>query len=789
MSQVTPQKSKVVPQAVYIALDIETTGFDPEKDQAIEIAAIQFDEKEVYDHFHTLLNPGIEIPETITHITGIRQSDVLDAPTFSQIQENLEKFIGENPIVGHNISFDVNFLTQKGLKIKNELYDTLTLSSILLPKFSSYSLETIAAYFKISEKQTHRALDDTKANVKVFQILLEKINAIPEKFQKKMEQILANTDWPLKKFFLTRTIKPIKTIKIGANTTNTTNTENKALSNKFQKILEAHSSLLLEAGVGTKKYDALTSAIKNHLNDEKILIALYCEEIEKYIHEALPESIILKNTNRYISGERYEKFTEQKIHTHGEIAFMLKILLWIEQTETGLVDEITLYGDEYNLWEKINHNEWLSAGENGFAKKAEEKAKNAKIVITHQRKLADMLYPVENSTGNSTGFSFDHLIILETDHLETELQEAITSTYTLRNIERKIPEEFKNSFTIFFGLLGIFYEKYLRNTGHEIIPRVLKETPEWSHIKDIFQKIWDSVISNEIKNFLSPLHSLFSDEENSYIFLTQNADGDIFLKYMPFQKMRQIWKHPFFTGEKSAILMSETLRVQKSFNFIRSRLQLNKEVEEFYLPPAKNILEKIKIIIPKKFPEPNEEEHFTQSAKLMKKITLETPGKVIALFPAKKIIHAIYYELNQPLKEKGLSIICQDFSGGRGKMLERYRQSPEKSALTGTFYFLEKANLSLLPCENLIIGKIPFDPPGDPSIAIRCKGLLDPFNEYSVPGTILRLLNIFNAFFRSPGETKTVYLLDNRIFKKNYGKIFLESLPEGIKIETEIAEE
>lgn len=785
-----PQTSQIEPRTIFIALDIETTGFDPEKDQTIEIAAIKFDKKNIYEEFHTLINPRIDIPETITHITGIRQSDVFNAPTFSQIQEKLETFIGEeSPIVGHNISFDVNFLIKKGVKIKNELYDTLTLSSILLSKFPSYSLETIASIFGISEKQTHRALDDTRINVKVFQILLEKINEIPEKYQEKIEKILENTDWPLKKFFLNRTpsinTKKGNTEKKEHANNKKTELENNQLLEKFGQALEMHSSLILEAGIKTDKYNALTTAIKSHLNQkgEKILIATFSEEIEKYLHEALPESVLLKNPDRYVSEKRYKIFTEQKTHTHAEIAFMLKILLWIKETETGLVNEITLYGDEFNFWEKINHNEWLYTEENSFAKKALDRVKNAKIIITHQRKLAEILFTPENSTKNL--INFDHLIILEGDHLETELQEALTSIYTLKNIERKIPEEFKNPFIIFFGLLGIFYEKYLRDTDHEIVPHVLKETPEWSRIKDAFQKIWDAVASDEIKNFLSPLYSLFLDEKNSYIFLTQNADGDIFLKYMPFQKMQQIWKHPFFQKEKSLILISETLRIQKSFNFIRSRLQLNKEIEELYLPPAKSILEKIKIIIPKKFPEPNEEQHFIESTKLMKKIILETPGKTIALFPAKKTVHAIYYKLNEPLKEKGFSIICQDFSGGRGKMIERYRKNPQQSALTGTFHFLEKAKLSLLPCENFIIGKIPFDAPNDPSIAIRCRGSLDPFNEYSIPNTMLRLLNIFNAFFRSSGETKTIYLLDNRIFKKNYGKIFLESLPEGIKIQAE----
>ena len=166
--------------STFIALDIETTGFDPEKDQIIEIGIIKFDENKIIDTYETLINPGREIPPFISHMTGIKDEYLTDAPTLEQIKDKLVEFIGNYPIVGHNINFDVTFLQQKGVPIFNPQYDTLQLSSMLIPGLPSYSLDTLTRTLKIEHTDKHRALSDTRASYDLFMILLNKIYEIDE---------------------------------------------------------------------------------------------------------------------------------------------------------------------------------------------------------------------------------------------------------------------------------------------------------------------------------------------------------------------------------------------------------------------------------------------------------------------------------------------------------------------------------------------------------------------------------------------------------------------------------
>ena len=98
--------------------------------------------------------------------------------------------MGDAPIVGHNIDFDVNFLRAKGVSLTGPLYDTLQLSMILLPGLPSYSLDTLGRTLKLAHEQKHRAMSDTLACYKLFSLLQTKIAKIDESTLKKIQAIL-----------------------------------------------------------------------------------------------------------------------------------------------------------------------------------------------------------------------------------------------------------------------------------------------------------------------------------------------------------------------------------------------------------------------------------------------------------------------------------------------------------------------------------------------------------------------------------------------------------------------
>ena len=164
---------------VAVAVDLETTGLDPAYDRIIEIGAVKFRDDEVLDEWQTLVYPGCPIPAFITQLTGITDSDVSDAPSVAQALPKLRRFIGDAPLVGHNIRFDDGFLRAAGLRIENPVVDTYVLASVMLPDAPRYNLSALSSLLGIPSADAHRALKDAHMTVALYRELWSRVMALP----------------------------------------------------------------------------------------------------------------------------------------------------------------------------------------------------------------------------------------------------------------------------------------------------------------------------------------------------------------------------------------------------------------------------------------------------------------------------------------------------------------------------------------------------------------------------------------------------------------------------------
>ena len=128
-------------------------------------------------------------------LTGITDADVTGAPMFSEIKETLANFVGDMPIVGHNIAFDTSFIRSHHLALKNPEIDTVQLARILLRKESSYALEVLMKKHGLPLRDSHRAMKDVETTVSFFEFLLGKIDEIPSEAKKILREILNKSSW------------------------------------------------------------------------------------------------------------------------------------------------------------------------------------------------------------------------------------------------------------------------------------------------------------------------------------------------------------------------------------------------------------------------------------------------------------------------------------------------------------------------------------------------------------------------------------------------------------------
>ncbi len=168
----------------FCVLDLETTGVSPASCEITEIGAVRYRGGELMGTFQTLVDPGLPIPPSITILTGITETMVIDAPPISTVLPSLLEFIGDAVIVGHNLRFDISFLNAAAIRLgygrlPNQSADTAALARRLVrEEVRNLRLHSLAAHFRSPVTPNHRALEDARATAHVFHALLERAGSL-----------------------------------------------------------------------------------------------------------------------------------------------------------------------------------------------------------------------------------------------------------------------------------------------------------------------------------------------------------------------------------------------------------------------------------------------------------------------------------------------------------------------------------------------------------------------------------------------------------------------------------
>lgn len=148
----------------YVALDIETTGLNPARDKIIEIGMAKVVGGAITESYKKLFKPNMKLPERIVELTGINDDMLSDEDVIDAAIGEIVEFIGDYPILGHNVIFDYSFLKKaavnNNLTINDKGIDTLKIARRVLPELEHKNLDVLCEHFNIDPGHSHRAYDD-----------------------------------------------------------------------------------------------------------------------------------------------------------------------------------------------------------------------------------------------------------------------------------------------------------------------------------------------------------------------------------------------------------------------------------------------------------------------------------------------------------------------------------------------------------------------------------------------------------------------------------------------------
>lgn len=163
----------------YVVIDTETTGLDYKKDRVIEIALLKYDKGKLIGRYVSFINPKMKIPPEASAKNHITDNDVKNAPTYKMVCNDIADFINNEIVVGHNVAFDLNFITPiiklSGKDVTVKYIDTLAISRALDKYVENHKLQTLVSYFGILTDGAHRAASDALATANVFEIHKKKV--------------------------------------------------------------------------------------------------------------------------------------------------------------------------------------------------------------------------------------------------------------------------------------------------------------------------------------------------------------------------------------------------------------------------------------------------------------------------------------------------------------------------------------------------------------------------------------------------------------------------------------
>lgn len=166
-------------EQTYAAIDLELTGLKPGFDEIIEVGIVRCTPDRVLDRWSSLIRPLEMPPLRVQRITGISPDMLAEAPTWSEVEEQVKGLLDDATFIGHNVQFDERFLEAAGLVPASPSIDTLPLAQIIDPSSPSHRLGSLCSRYGIELQGGHRALADAEAARQLFLQLKSHFQGLP----------------------------------------------------------------------------------------------------------------------------------------------------------------------------------------------------------------------------------------------------------------------------------------------------------------------------------------------------------------------------------------------------------------------------------------------------------------------------------------------------------------------------------------------------------------------------------------------------------------------------------
>ena len=610
------------------------------------------------------------------------------------------------------------------------------------------------------------------------------------------------------------------------------------MAQAVEQALAEKRHLIVEAGTGTGK--TLAYLVPVIRSGKRVIISTGTKNLQEqlffkdipFLEQALfPNGegklsvCYMKGRANYLCRKKLYDLTDQPVLSGlDEIEHYRAIAAWEKATQTGDRAELAALPEASALWHKLDARaetcigQKCSSWDKCFITEMHRRAMESDIIIVnHHLFFADLAikqqaedapdagilpevgavifdeaHELEDVAGSYFGISVSNARIEE---LCRDVEISLQRNHLLSGSLSGAVKTLRERSMFFFALLPQGQGRFAFENRRDFLE---ENGDEFTSLQQALSRIGSELEKlpskpEEVFNFARrtqelqvQLAFLMESEDGNTVFWIERRNargatgvparpsGNVFLQATPID-VSPILKSCLFDKLECAVLTSATLAVGHGFDYIRKRIGLD-YVRESVLPSHFDYQNQAMLYVPPDLPDPRTPQFAVKAADRIRKILEITRGRAFVLFTSYAQMNEVYQRM---LGEVEFPLLLQ---GDAPKMalLEEFRLTPN-AVLFATSSFWQGVDVQGDQLSCVIIDRLPFAVPSDPVVAARVRAIDgeggNAFFQYQVPAAVITLKQGFGRLIRSLHDRGLLVLLDNRILKKQYGRVFVESLP------------
>ena len=592
------------------------------------------------------------------------------------------------------------------------------------------------------------------------------------------------------------------------------------MAESVEEALDNRHHLIVEAGTGTGK--TLAYLVPIIRSGRRVVISTGTKNLQEqlfwkdipFLKKLFPKMrvTLMKGRQNYLCRQKlYDLEKQPVLNGMEEVEQYAEISEWEKRTETGDRAELGKLPDSSELWARIDARRELCTGqkcaqfERCFITWMHQRAAESDIIIVnHYLFFADLALKQMEFTSilpDYTALVFDEAHDIEdvathyfglqvSSYRVEELARDAELTLRLKGLQGPTVADVVTATRELRHRSGLFFELFPagdarvsfdnresflevnRGAYSGVLNALVRLETDLSRLKEPPEEVLK--VARRAGELRQAFEFILEGRERNFVFWWERRGRGVFLEASPID-VSSLLREKLFERVETVVLTSATLAVGGTFDFVKRRLGID-HAKEKILESHFDYGTQALLYTPLALPDPRAPEFPRQAAEEVVQLLKTSRGRAFVLFTSHQQMRDVYERVRPRVR---YPMLLQG-TAPRTALLERFRSTPH-AVLFATSSFWQGVDVQGPQLSAVIIDRLPFSVPTDPVVAARIRLINEDggsaFTDYQVPQAVIALKQGLGRLIRSRKDRGILAILDQRLVRKQYGKIFFDSLP------------